>query len=71
MAVIDEAVATTLAAHPELAAQVRGRVPKAWSALAAQGVLALRERLGRVPSDEERRALWTVLWSAAHREEVL
>jgi hypothetical protein len=58
----------TVRAWPDLAAGTRTARPKAWGALAAQGVIALRERLGRAPSDAERRALWSALWNAARKE---
>lgn len=59
------AATETLAAWPELAeGTARGR-PKAWGALAAQGVLAYRRRVGRPPTEDERRALWDALWRGA------
>jgi len=58
----------TVRAWPDLALGTKIARPKAWGALAAQGVIALRERLGRAPSDAERRALWSALWSAARKE---
>ena len=58
----------TVRAWPDLALGTKTARPKAWGALAAQGVIALRERLGRAPSDAERRALWSALWSAARKE---
>ena len=63
---IDEAVAATLAEHAALAAGVRAGAPKAWGAIAAHGVVALRDRLGRAPTDLERSALWDALWRAVH-----
>jgi len=57
----------TVRAWPDLALGTKTARPKAWGALAAQGVIALRERLGRAPSDAERRALWSALWSAARK----
>jgi len=65
--VIDEAVAATLAAYPDLAQDVRDGAPKAWGALAAHGVIALKAQLGRAPSELERRALWSRLWEAVRR----
>ena len=63
-----EAVARqTVGAWPDLALGTRTARPKAWGALAAHGVTALRERLGRAPKDAERRALWAALWREAHR----
>jgi hypothetical protein len=58
----------TVRAWPDLALGTRTARPKAWGALAAHGVTALRERLGRAPTDTERRALWSALWSAAGEE---
>jgi len=58
----------TVRAWPDLALGTRTARPKAWGALAAQGVIALRERLGRAPSDAERRALWSALWDTARKE---
>ena len=58
----------TVRAWPDLALGTKTARPKAWGALAAQGVIALRERLGRAPTDAERRALWSALWSAAREE---
>jgi hypothetical protein len=56
----------TVRAWPDLALGTRTARPKAWGALAAHGVTALRDRLGHAPSDAERRALWAALWQAAH-----
>jgi hypothetical protein len=55
----------TVAAWPDLALGTRTARPKAWGALAAKGVSALRERLERKPTDAERRAIWDALWCAA------
>jgi hypothetical protein len=64
-----EAVAhQTVRAWPDLALGTRTARPKAWGALAAHGVTALRERLGRAPTDAERRALWSALWRIAWEE---
>jgi len=65
---MDDIARTVVRARPDLAMGTRTAVPKAWGALAAQGVIALRERLGRAPTDAERRALWSALWSAAREE---
>jgi hypothetical protein len=62
---IDETARQTVRAWPDLALGARTARPKAWGALAAHGVTALRERLGRTPSDSERRALWAALWRVA------
>jgi hypothetical protein len=63
--VILEVARQTVEAWPDLALGTRTARPKAWGALAAHGVAALRERLGRPVSENERRALWTALWQAA------
>ena len=55
----------TVAAWPDLAMGTRSARPKAWGALAARGVSALRARLERKPTDAERRAIWDALWRAA------
>jgi hypothetical protein len=60
-----EVARETVRTWPDLALGTRTARPKAWGALAAHGVAALRERLGRAPSENERRALWTALWQAA------
>jgi hypothetical protein len=65
---IDDVAQKTVRAWPDLAAGTRTARPKAWGALAAQGVIALRERLGRAPSDAERRALWSALWNAVRKQ---
>lgn len=58
------AVERVLAREPVLAAEVRGRRPKAWGRLAALGVVAYREIVGRSLSEAERRELWSALWHA-------
>jgi hypothetical protein len=65
---MDDIARKIVRAWPDLAVGTRTAAPKAWGALAAQGVIALRERLGRAPSDAERRALWSALWRAARKE---
>lgn len=65
---IDEVARTTVRLWPDLAAGTRTARPKAWGALAAHGVVALRDRLGRAPSDAERRALWSALWNVARKQ---
>lgn len=65
---VEEVALETVRAWPDLALGTRTARPKAWGALAAKGVTALRERLGRAPIDAERRALWSALWSAARKE---
>ena len=64
---IAEVALETVGAWPDLALGTRTSRPKAWGALAAHGVTALRERLGRTPTDLERRALWAALWREAQR----
>lgn len=64
---IAEVALETVRAWPDLALGTRTARPKAWGALAAHGVTALRERLGRTPTDVERRALWAALWREAQR----
>lgn len=67
--IVGEVVCETVRAWPDLAAGTRTGRPKAWGALAARGVTALRARLGRPPSEEERRVLWAALWRAARHSE--
>ena len=62
---IERAVSLTIEREPQLVRDVSDRRPKAWGALAAQGVLAFRELAGRAPSEDERRAIWSALWTAA------
>jgi hypothetical protein len=62
---IEEVARETAHAWPDLVLGTRTARPKAWGALAARGVTALRDRLGRAPTDAERRALWAALWRAA------
>ena len=61
---MEEAVEATCRAHPDLVQGAAGARPKAWGALAAQGIVAFRERAGRAPTDTERRAIWAGLWRA-------
>jgi hypothetical protein len=60
-----EVARETVRTWPDLALGTRTARPKAWGALAAHGVAALRERLGRPVSEPERRAVWEALWRAA------
>lgn len=62
-----EVVRETVRTWPDLALGTRTARPKAWGALAAHGVAALRARLGRQLNDAERRALWAALWREADR----
>ncbi|HEX9268479.1 MAG TPA: hypothetical protein VF998_01425 [Candidatus Limnocylindria bacterium] len=61
---VDAAISRAIEEHPDLVARSARAVPKAWGALAAQGVRAFREREGRAPTDPERRAIWAGLWRA-------
>ena len=65
---IEEIARETIGAWPDLALGTRTARPKAWGALAAHGVTALRRTLGRAPDDAERRALWSALWRLAGEE---
>ena len=49
-----------------LARDAAAGVPKTWGALAARGIVALKERLRRAPTEAERRAMWDALWRALH-----
>jgi hypothetical protein len=66
--VVEKVARDTVRAWPDLAAGTRTGRPKAWGALAAKGVSALRAELGRPLSDAERRTLWEQLWRAATQE---
>jgi len=63
-----EVALQTVREWPDLAEGTRTARPKAWGALAAHGITALRERVGRALTDAERRALWDALWRAAREE---
>jgi len=62
---IERAVSLTIEREPDLIRATAARRPKAWGALAAKGILAFRELAGRAPTEAERRAIWSGLWSAA------
>lgn len=62
---IERAVSLTIEREPQLVRDVAAQTPKAWGALAAKGILTFRELAGRAPSDAERRAIWSALWTAA------
>ena len=62
---VEKIVRATVTAWPDLAAGTRTGRPGAWGALAAHGVTALRDELGRPLADAERRRLWAALWWAA------
>jgi len=64
---IEEIARETVKIWPDLAVGTRTARPKSWGALAGHGVTALRARLGRPLSEEERRALWAALWREALR----
>ena len=64
---VERAIADTVAREPELVRDTATRRPKAWGALAAQGVLTFRELAGRAPTEDERRAIWDGLWRAVLR----
>ena len=64
---IEKVVAATCRAHADLVQGAARARPKAWGALAAQGIVAFRERAGRAPTDDERRAIWAGLWRAVER----
>ena len=63
-----EVARETVRTWPDLALGTRTGRPKAWGALAGQGVAALRERLGRPLTEDERRMLWAALWQASQKE---
>lgn len=67
---IERAVSLTVEREPALVRDTAARVPKAWGALAATGVLAFRELAGRSPTEAERRAIWSALWRAAEESSV-
>ena len=59
----------TVTGEPGLVRDVAARRPKAWGALAAHGVVAVRMIAGRAPTDTERRAIWAGLWRAAEERD--
>jgi hypothetical protein len=63
--VLERAISLTVEREPTLVRDTAARRPKAWGALAAQGVVAFRELAGRPPTDAERHAIWSGLWRAA------
>ena len=65
---IREVARETVRMWPDLALGTRTARPRAWGALAAKGVTAFRERLGRSITEDERRTLWAALWQAAQEE---
>jgi hypothetical protein len=64
-----EAIATTLASHPDTVSRWRATEPGAWGYLASQGILAYRARLGRRLTEVERRQLWAALWAELERKQ--
>ena len=62
---VERAVEDTVARERELVRDTAARLPKAWGALAARGVVTFRELAGRAPTESERRAIWAGLWRAA------
>jgi len=62
---VQQAVERVARERPDLIIATAARRPKAWGALAAQGVLCFRTIAGRAPSETERRAIWTALWTIA------
>ena len=62
---IERAVAETITRELDLVRDTATRTPKAWGALAARGVVTFRERAGRAPTEDERRASWAGLGRAA------
>lgn len=66
---VERAILETVAREPDLVRDTAARRPKAWGALAAQGVVTFREIAGRVPTDGERRAIWSGLWRAAEERD--
>jgi hypothetical protein len=60
-----EVARETVRTWPDLALGTRTARPKAWGALAAHGIAALGERVGRSLTENERRNLWAALWQAA------
>ena len=66
---LERAVLETVAREPDLVRDTAARRPKAWGALAAQGVVTFRELAGRAPTDAERRAIWSGLWRAAEERD--
>jgi hypothetical protein len=62
-----EVARETVRTWPDLAEGARTARPKAWGALAAKGVAALRDRLGRPLTESERRTLWAALWQATRQ----
>ena len=66
---VERAILETAARETDLVRDTGARRPKAWGALAAQGVVTFRELAGRAPSDSERRAIWSGLWRAAEERD--
>ena len=58
----EAAAEETARTQADLLADAVAERPKAWGALAAAGVLVYRERTGRAPDNDARRAIWAALW---------
>lgn len=62
------AIIATIAGHPEQVRRWTRNLPGAWGYLAAKGILAYKQQLGRALSVAERRALWAALWESLAAE---
>lgn len=60
---IRDAVERTALENADLVMATARQQPGAWGALAAKGVVAYRELVGRKPTEAERRAIWAGLWA--------
>ncbi len=60
---VEDAVARAVQDDPDLLAAVAQARPRAWGALAAKGIVTFRHFSGRRPTEAERRAIWSGLWS--------
>ena len=64
---VQDAVDRAARERPDLILATAAGRPKAWGALAAHGVVSFRALVGRPPTETERRAIWTALWSVTRR----